>query len=745
LIDYKGGAAFAECADLPHTLGVVTDLDAHLTARALTSLDAELRRRELAFATAGVADLEDYRASPAARSEPLGRLVLLVDEFASLADELPSFVAGLVGIAQRGRSLGVHLVLATQRPAGVVSAEIKANMALRIALRVTDPSESSDVIGTDAASRISKKTPGRAVARLADGLVEFQTARVGVVADRNSATLRIHRLNEWNQRAADPAAPAGAKTDLQLLRDAALESAHRRGGAQPATPWLPSLPNVVAAAALPVGQSGEVAFALADDPYRQRQLAVTHDLAAGGSIGLIGSARSGRTTAIRTFIGQAAARLSSSQLHVYLVDCSGGTLRPFGGLPHCGAVVTSDDPETMSSLIRRLSDEVGRRQLLFAELGVDSAVAANALGAGLPAMILAIDGWESFAAASEENDGGRSVDQVMQLLRGSAAAGLTTIVAGDRAVLGIRIAASLGRKFLFELNDRTDYAILGIAAKQLPAAFTPGRAMAAEDGHEVQFALIGSDPQTAAQWQAIQDIAATDRTSDGPAPLRIRPLPERITPAEIAMPRSQLGTGRVLLGVGGDGSDPITLELSGSDCRFLVAGPARSGRSTVLIGLIEQLIRADPNPVVAAPERSPLAEWAHRRGIEVLGPRTTHTDAGRADAQLIVIDDAEQFTDTVAGDQLTEWMSTQHGGGIVLCAARSEDLMISFRGLAVAVRRARTGLLLQPTAADGELLGLRLGPQRRGIPVPGRGLLVTDEHRAIAPGGLPVQVAAFTG
>ena len=149
LIDYKGGAAFAECAQLPHIQGVVTDLDGYLTRRALSCLDAELRRREAAFARAGVADLTSLPATAEGTRCPIARLVLVIDEFAALAEELPDFLTGMLGIAQRGRSLGVHLVLATQRPAGVVSPDIKANMSLRIALRVTDPAESGDVIGDE--------------------------------------------------------------------------------------------------------------------------------------------------------------------------------------------------------------------------------------------------------------------------------------------------------------------------------------------------------------------------------------------------------------------------------------------------------------------------------------------------------------------------------------------------------------------------------------------------------------------
>ncbi len=132
LVDYKGGAAFGACAALPHTVGLVTDLDGPLTQRALTCLDAELRRRERLLADAGAVDLAAYRRA----GHRLARLVLVVDEFATLAEELPDFVRGLVSVAQRGRSLGLHLVLATQRPEGVVSADIRANTQLRICLAV---------------------------------------------------------------------------------------------------------------------------------------------------------------------------------------------------------------------------------------------------------------------------------------------------------------------------------------------------------------------------------------------------------------------------------------------------------------------------------------------------------------------------------------------------------------------------------------------------------------------------------
>ena len=182
LVDYKGGAAFADCERLPHTVGMVTDLDAHLVARALDSLGAELRRREHQLAAAGAKDIDDYaeQRSSDPSMDAMPRLVIVIDEFASMVRELPDFVTGMVNIAQRGRSLGIHLILATQRPSGVVSPEIRANTNLRIALRVTDATESSDVIDAPTRRASPRRPPaGRTRDSATRRWSPFQTGRVG--------------------------------------------------------------------------------------------------------------------------------------------------------------------------------------------------------------------------------------------------------------------------------------------------------------------------------------------------------------------------------------------------------------------------------------------------------------------------------------------------------------------------------------------------------------------------------------
>jgi DNA segregation ATPase FtsK/SpoIIIE, S-DNA-T family len=186
LVDYKGGSAFAQCATLPHTVGMVTDLDEHLGQRALRCLEAELRYREQRLRDAGVSDLKEYLTQ--GHPEPLPRLVVIIDEFATMVAELPDFIDSLVGIAQRGRSLGVHMILATQRPGGAVNNNIRANTNLRIALRVQDVAESVDVLNSPLAATIARYQAGRGYLRLGPAEVfPFQAALVtGVTVAQES-------------------------------------------------------------------------------------------------------------------------------------------------------------------------------------------------------------------------------------------------------------------------------------------------------------------------------------------------------------------------------------------------------------------------------------------------------------------------------------------------------------------------------------------------------------------------------
>ena len=733
LIDYKGGAAFAECADLPHVAGLVTDLDPQLTHRALASLNAELRRRERAFAEVSAADYAEYRCSVRYAEHPLSRLVLVIDEFASLAEELPELLAGLLGIAQRGRSLGVHLVLATQRPAGVLSPDIKANVGLRIALRMSDAADSVDVVGTDAASRISRTAPGRGIARHADGeLEEFQAACVSRPTRPDQPV--VTELDDWNRPVA-PMHDSDEPTELAVLKQAIAAAA--AGLPRSKAPWLEPLPSVLPIE--PCLGSPVVAFGRSDEPARQRQSQTVLDLTQGGSIGLIGGPRSGRTTALRTIIGTAVSQLAADRLHTYVIDCAGAGLRPLGQLPHCGALLETTEPLAVARLIVRLVVECRRRQQYLAEL--NALDFAEAFTAGrLPAILVAVDGWEGLSSLSDEMDGGRSAESLIQLLREGPSVGFSLLITGDRGTLGARIAPALGRKLLLPLTDRSDYAIAGLGSAAIPSRPIAGRAVTVEEGIEVQIGLLTDEVSTAAQWQALNDGYLDLPTMSLPSPtgpaIRISPLPVAVGAAALAERWHGPATeGHCLLGVGRDDASVIGCELFRPNSRFLIAGPDGSGKSCAAISIGRQGSASGLRIAVAATARSPLARWAAENQAAVLNPNRLIEGLS---ADLLIIDDAEQFTDSLAGDGLLAWIALTEAA--VVATIRTAELLASFRGIGAELRRHRCGLLLQPSATDGEVFGIRLA-QLPASAIPGRGVLVTPETRNAVAGYEPIQVA----
>ncbi|MEQ4715255.1 FtsK/SpoIIIE domain-containing protein [Nonomuraea sp. B19D2] len=752
LIDYKGGAAFKECVRLPHTVGMVSDLDSHLTQRALDSLAAEIRRRERLLLAAGAKDIDDY-TGPA-----MPRLVLIIDEFAALVAELPDFVTGLVDIARRGRSLGIHLILATQRPAGVVTADIQANTSLRIALRVTEPAESADVIDLPDAAHIAKSTPGRCYVRSGVGAATaVQTARVGGRSPASpahssgpfaapSADVRVLEVT-WRSlgkplpRPPEPEEDSTA-TDLTLVADALIEATRLAAVPVQPSPWLDPLPTQFVLD-LPEhsphsGEFVEVAplpFGLTDRPWAQDRHPLALDLAHGGHLLIAGAARSGRSTALRTIAGSIAAHASPGDVHVHAVDCGSGALLPLMAMPHCGAVVTRDQLDRVERLLARLRAEVGRRQQLLAEAGHASLAEYRQAGHRLPWLVFMLDRWEGFVAAFEGYDYGRLIEALLQLLREGPAVGLRAVVTSDRSGLLGQVSTVFDDRLLLRLSDPADFGLAGFPLKGLPSSMPPGRALSMGEHGIVEhhIALLSPDPSGPAQVAALQSLSRTAASGEwhweGEPPLRVDALPLRITASQaIALdttftPPSPLWA---LVGAGGDALAPLGLDLLAHGPGAVIAGPSRSGRSSVLLTAAHSLI-AQGTPVIAVtPRRSPLRELDG--ALAVLDGNATNLAELVADLRhyVVLVDDAELVNaDAPLGMALEEVLrSGRDGDHGLLIAGATGDLAVAYRGFVAETRKSRTGVLLAvQSQADGDIFSIRLPRGTVGGP-PGRGFLV---------------------
>ncbi|WP_051433408.1 FtsK/SpoIIIE domain-containing protein [Promicromonospora kroppenstedtii] len=740
LVDYKGGAAFSQCEQLPHTVGMVTDLDTHLVERALDSLRAELTFREHVLAAAGAKDLEDYLDAQGRGyvGPTLPRLMIVIDEFASMVRELPDFVTGLVNIAQRGRSLGIHLILATQRPSGVISPEIRANTNLRIALRMTDKSESKDVIDANEAAEIAKTQPGRAYARLGhSSLVPFQSARVGGRRLSLSDAGQVEAPFVARIPVADLGAPAPARprvkrqedveTDLAALVETLRETARLGGWADPRRPWLPALPDLLPFADVvqPSAQS-QFAWAVEDSPSDQRQGPAVIDLDEFGHRYVVGAPGSGRSTTLRTSAFAAASGMSVADLHLYAIDCGNGALTVLNELPHTGAVVQRGQAERAKRLLTRLQAELGRRQQVLAAGNFASVTEQRELAepdTRLPRVLVLIDRWESFMSTYGEVDSGKLVEIVQELLRDGASAGIHLMVAGDRSLLSSRMSVLTDDALVLRLTDRFDYGMVGIDHKKLPEEIQPGRAFRSGSGMEVQVAILGDDPAGRAQTSAARVMAAAIREREdvvpGTGPFRVDDLPSTITVdaayqyvgPEAAQPMW------ALLGVGGDDLTAFGMDLAGDAPAFLVGGPAKSGRSTMLTVMTESLLRGGTQVVILAPRPSMLRDLEGREGVRAVltGTEITEEDLKPhldpdGEPVVLVVDDGELVADAPAKTWLRAYLRTaaDNRRGLILGGDASE-VASGFSGWQVDVKKSRRGALLSPQDRfDGDLVGASL-------------------------------------
>ncbi|HLV05668.1 MAG TPA: FtsK/SpoIIIE domain-containing protein [Actinomycetaceae bacterium] len=742
-VDYKGGSAFADCVDLPHTVGLVTDLSPHLVRRALTSLRAELHHREHLLNRKGAKDLVSLERTGDPECPP--SLIIIVDEFAALATDVPEFVDGVVDVAQRGRSLGLHLVLATQRPAGVIKDNLRANTNLRVALRMNDESDSTDVLGLPLAAGFDPALPGRGAARTGPGRVTmFQTGYAGgrSTTARPKPQVEVETLTmgtgtRWERPEQPEDADLGAAdegpTDIRRIVDSIREAARTAEVPEPRKPWLPTLAPVQDLSALHPRTDSELPLGVVDDPARQRQVTTYYRPDVDGNIAFYGASGSGKSTALRTLAISAGITPRGGPVQVYGLDFSSGGLAPLENLPHVGSIIDGDDAERIQRLLRRLRDTVEERSARYAAARASTIEEYRTIAGrpDEPRILLLIDGYGAFRTEWEAVASRMPYYQLfLQLLVDGRSAGVHVAVTADRhGSIPSSVAGSLQRKIVMRQVDAAAYAQLGAPKDVLDESSPPGRAIVG--GLEMQVAVLGGSPNLAEQVRAIEKLAGTLRRAGVPEAPAVRRLPELI-PAD-TMPRHVDGFPAV--GVADDTLEPVGIEALGT---FLLAGPPQSGRTNALHWLVRSVQQAHPEArfLYFGARRSGL------RGLDLWEQAATGTAEVAELAKAVVGDLREPPPEGEVGyvvviEALADFLTSPADAPLVevIKAVKRNEHFVIGEGdtstwgaswpLVSEIRNGRRGLALQPDQLEGDTLFRTSFPrvQRKEFPV-GRGMLV---------------------
>ncbi len=701
-IDFKGGAGLGVLVKLPHTTSLITDLSGHGMDRTLASLRAEIRHREAALASVEAADSQGYRVmtgkSGAARGHhSMAHLIIVVDEFRVLVDQFPDAMAELMRIAAVGRSLGIHLVLATQRPQGAVNADIRANVTSSICLRVQSVFDSTDVIGTGVAASISVGTPGRAfISRAGAAPEEFQSATLclpdvapGELPIVELAAERLARVPTADTgaelRQSDAAAVAKLLTEAWLVTQAGGPGRNAPGVVADELPREVELPINTPVTGKNDERAGcEVVLGIVDIPQTQSLHALRWNPMRHSHLAFFGT-QSETSTATELVVGQLLSanaepgRISSHLL--YLLD-GNGSLQASSNSEFVGAYITPQDLRTAAHLVQRLTE--------------------TARSCSESMLVLCISDWGRWATALRSSPWHQAEDAIAELIR-FGHQNLLVVIGGARELVTAPFLASIPNRIYLTHGSSAESIMLWPRLPQFDPV--PGRAAIAGPLNTQSAAhQAGTDGLHIAQLArpahtAVDATSLAGRRAEGI--LHVSPLPRTLTVAQlqVAMKRySRRSTEQgpkpveglrasILLGIGGDGGQPVEIAVAPGSVLPVVGSPG-CGKSEFLRSL------------------------ALLNGEELLNGEAEPT-------RILYLDDATTLP-PVTLQEATQRMSQ---GAVIVAAFPHPGPGLSAIPADWGLRTPQQGIVLAPQRpGDAELFGVRLDTM--GAEPPGRAVLL---------------------
>lgn len=483
LIDYKGGGMANLFRDLPHLVGTITNLDGRGINRSLVAIKSELKRRQRMFGEVDVNHIDQYIKlyKEGKVKEAIPHLIMIADEFAELKHDQPEFMQELVSTARIGRSLGVHLILATQKPSGVVNDQIWSNSKFKLCLKVQDASDSNEVLKSKLAADIVE--PGRAYLQVGNNEIFelFQSAWSGAKVfeddtirknDIEISKVSIEGIRQVIYSSKKENEGKKSITELEQIIRTVNNVARKNHIERLQGPWLPELPQLIYLEDMDEYKNDKESMDITaiigkvDDPEGQVQYPLEINFTQKGNVILIGGAGYGKTTALETMIVSLAKKYEPKDVNIYILDFGTRVLKVFEKLPHVGGVVLKDDDEKLARLIRLIKREMEVRKDMFSKVGVASLNSyKEATGEDLPQIVILVD---NFIAMKEMYD--FAEEELTYISREGITLGVSVVIStAAYSNIRYRMASNFNEQFALTCQDNSEYSSMFGTGRVSPA------------------------------------------------------------------------------------------------------------------------------------------------------------------------------------------------------------------------------------------------------------------------------------